>query len=36
MKRANVRQLLHNVTGVMRWVENSETEDQTTRGKVIA
>ena len=36
MKTASVRQLLHNVTGVMRWVENGETVELTKRGKVIA
>jgi len=36
MKKASVRQLLHNVTGVMRWVEDGETVEVTKRGKVIA
>jgi antitoxin (DNA-binding transcriptional repressor) of toxin-antitoxin stability system len=36
MKQATVRQLLHNVTGVMRWVEDGETVEVTKRGKVIA
>ncbi|HVM60929.1 MAG TPA: hypothetical protein VMV72_08685 [Verrucomicrobiae bacterium] len=36
MRKASVRQLLHNVTGVMRWVEDGETVELTKRGKVIA
>jgi antitoxin (DNA-binding transcriptional repressor) of toxin-antitoxin stability system len=36
MKKASVRELLHNVTGVMRWVEGGETVELTKRGKVIA
>jgi antitoxin (DNA-binding transcriptional repressor) of toxin-antitoxin stability system len=36
MKKATVRELLHNVTGVMRWVEDGETVEVTKRGKVIA
>ncbi len=36
MKTATMRELLHNPTGVLRWVEDGETVTLTKRGKPIA